>query len=217
MNTLAERLSCVIAEAFRPVRELMRYRGAYTPPAITPEETRSVLAILESHFGRTQNPREAGYLLPDGGMLDLSGRHYGTKPRPGERDFYANQRAVDHRDYPEEIYDRYRHLLGDDDYRGDSATPLMFWVMGSGVVRFSLHGEAWIHFVVLPTDAQRRLLERMVSSGADGIRAILSDPASAETLYESSGPAHVGLLRRSLTEATEVAAGRLTPQTVEWV
>jgi hypothetical protein len=71
-------------------------------------------------------------------------------------------------------------------------------------------------FVVLPTDAQRRLLERMVSSGADGIRVILSDPASAETLYESSGPAHVGLLRRSLTEATEVAAGRLTPQTVEW-
>ena len=61
---------------------------------------------MMSHFGVTRNPREAGYILNDGTMLDLSGRHYATgyvnsKPLPGQPDYLRNARAVDHRELPE--------------------------------------------------------------------------------------------------------------------
>jgi len=59
-----------------------------------------------NHFGVTDNPREAGYILPDGRLLDFSGRHYAVgykdkKPIEGKPDYLANQRNVDHR----EVYD----------------------------------------------------------------------------------------------------------------
>lgn len=61
---------------------------------------------LLSYFGTTQNPKEAGYILNDGSMLDLSGRHYATgyvdkKPIQGEPDYLRGQRNVDHRELPE--------------------------------------------------------------------------------------------------------------------
>ena len=57
-------------------------------------------------YGTTHNIAEAGYVLPNGKMLDFSGRHQagynrvGDKfaPKQGERDWLANDRAVDHRD-----------------------------------------------------------------------------------------------------------------------
>jgi hypothetical protein len=66
----------------------------------------SIQKKMLSHFGATKNPREAGYILNDGTMLDLSGRHYATgysnsKPLPGQPDYLKNARAVDHRELPE--------------------------------------------------------------------------------------------------------------------
>ncbi len=67
---------------------------------------------LVSHFGLTNEPSEAGFILPDGRMLDLSGRHYSDEyNRRGERyvytgkgrDFLAGQRNTDHRELPNEI------------------------------------------------------------------------------------------------------------------
>ena len=57
-------------------------------------------------YGTTHNIAEAGYVLPNGKMLDFSGRHeagynrMGDRfvPKQGERDWLANDRAVDHRD-----------------------------------------------------------------------------------------------------------------------
>ena len=42
-----------------------------------------------AHFGLTDDPSEAGYILPDGRMLDLSGKNDGGNPEV---------RALDHRD-----------------------------------------------------------------------------------------------------------------------
>lgn len=61
---------------------------------------------LLSHFGATSNPKEAGYILNDGTMLDLSGRHYAAgyinkKPIPGQPDYLRGRRNVDHRELPE--------------------------------------------------------------------------------------------------------------------
>jgi hypothetical protein len=60
------------------------------------------------HFGITDNPRECGYLLADGRMLDLSGRHWmldgdyrrvdgKNVPKRGP-DYQRDLRHVDHRD-----------------------------------------------------------------------------------------------------------------------
>lgn len=61
-------------------------------------------------FGLTRNAREAGYILPDGRMLDFSGRHYsGDYRRDGESwkvhrgpDYMQNMRYVDHRELDHE-------------------------------------------------------------------------------------------------------------------
>ena len=46
------------------------------------------------HFGTTENPNEAGYVLPDGRMLDFSGRHaYRHEKGP---DSFFNRRTVTH-------------------------------------------------------------------------------------------------------------------------
>lgn len=56
-------------------------------------------------FGETKNIYEAGYVLPDGRMIDLSGRNQATgytkkngKYVPEKDDYLKNQRGVDHRE-----------------------------------------------------------------------------------------------------------------------
>lgn len=54
-------------------------------------------------IGITNNPKEAGYVLPNGEMLDFTGRHYASgyekgKPKVGEPDYLAGERSVDHRE-----------------------------------------------------------------------------------------------------------------------
>lgn len=63
------------------------------------------------HFGVTNDPRECGYLMPNGEMLDLSGKHWmvgGDYRRVDGRnvikrgsDYQAGLRHVDHRDLDE--------------------------------------------------------------------------------------------------------------------
>jgi hypothetical protein len=59
-------------------------------------------------FGKTRDIREAGYVMPDGSMLDFTGRHqvqndYArvgefNRPVEGQRDWMAGERNVDHRE-----------------------------------------------------------------------------------------------------------------------
>lgn len=74
---------------------------------------REIEASLRRHFGVTDDIREAGYILSDGTLVDLSGRHYAADyVRRGDRfvprrgpDWLAGQRMVDHRELPEEMED----------------------------------------------------------------------------------------------------------------
>jgi hypothetical protein len=59
----------------------------------TPDQ--ELIDKAKEHFGVTTNPEEAFYVLPDGTMLDGSGRHWGLS----ERD--VNGRQVDHGDIAE--------------------------------------------------------------------------------------------------------------------
>jgi len=65
----------------------------------------------KEHFGITLDPREAGYILEDGTMLDFTGRHHASgyehihlptgevihRPLPGQPDYLKHKRSEDHR------------------------------------------------------------------------------------------------------------------------
>lgn len=72
--------------------------------------------VVKKHFGTTEDLHETGYILSDGTMVDLSGRHYSGGyvqrrgrfiPEAGQRDWMRGQRNVDHRELPDEIKDIY--------------------------------------------------------------------------------------------------------------
>ena len=71
-------------------------------------------------FGVTSDIREAFYVLPDGTMLDGSGRHWG-----GDEASVAGQRMVDHGDIGE--------IIDDSD---DPADAMYKWMARSGAMRF---------------------------------------------------------------------------------
>jgi GNAT superfamily N-acetyltransferase len=77
----------------------------FEPEDITPEAQEAFNAAIET-FGTTRDVYEAGYVLPDGTMLDFSGRHEATgyQKKNGMfvvdkgRDYLKHERATDHRE-----------------------------------------------------------------------------------------------------------------------
>lgn len=65
-------------------------------------ETEKIFATAKEKFGTTYDMREAGYILPDGSMLDFSGRH---QVRGGDTSFLNGNRTVDHREIEDVAYD----------------------------------------------------------------------------------------------------------------
>ena len=99
------------------------------------------------NFGTTKNTKEAFYILPDGRMLDGSGRHWGAD----ERDI-AGQRQVDHQDITEVIADY--DSPSDDMYK---------WMGRTGAMRFDqIVGIASV--ARKPTPEQLKILKK-VSKG----------------------------------------------------
>lgn len=76
--------------------------------SISTAQQKTLCDAAAEHFGITRNPAECGYILPDGRMLDLSGRHamlggdYCRAPdgtnAPTKRDWQAGVRHTDHRE-----------------------------------------------------------------------------------------------------------------------
>ena len=92
------------------------------------------------HFGLTDNPREAGYLLEDGKMLDFSGRHEAAgyenkKPKKGEPDYLANERVVDHRQVQEIMKSGGWQAV--EDFTKDSGV-IRFMVVGGDEINLSI-------------------------------------------------------------------------------
>lgn len=99
---------------------------------------------VEKYFGTTYNVNEAGYILTDGKMLDMSGRHEGA---PG------GYRTVDHRD----IADAFDGEYGDGSYSGG-----MIQFMRAGNIRLSPESGG-INLSVKPNKAQLATLDRYIS------------------------------------------------------
>lgn len=117
-----------IVKSWRDFRDISlpnRKPQMATESEMTPDEL--VQKLVQEH-GLTRDFREAGYILPDGRMVDFSGRHHSNhherqgdyfQLKRGQRfDDFQGQRYLDHRDIPHEPeqlglqYDQHGQLSG---------------------------------------------------------------------------------------------------------
>lgn len=66
------------------------------------KENTDLFALAKERFGTTYDIRECGYILPDGSMLDFSGRHMVT----GDTSHLRGRRGIDHRDISDLQWDK---------------------------------------------------------------------------------------------------------------
>ena len=114
------------------------------------EETIKIFDAAKSKFGTTYDMREAGYILPDGSMLDFSGRH---QVRGGDTSFLNGSRTVDHREISDIAYDFDENETGINTDLGD--------FLDRGAIRIDSNAGA-INLNVAPTKAQKDRLKRLI-------------------------------------------------------
>ena len=117
------------------------------------EETSKLFDAAKERFGTTSDLREAGYILPDGTMLDFSGRHW---TEGGDNSWLNGMRQVDHRE------------ISDLEFEKDGNTPSgletdMSDFIRRGAIRINYPNS--INLSVKPTAEQRAVLERMLQGG----------------------------------------------------
>lgn len=169
-------------------KRLTVFASAYTAfnqsseNAFTPDE--ELIRKAVDNFGMTDNIDEAFYILPDGTMLDGSGRHWGLE----EQD--VNGRQVDHADVAEVME--------------SSGAQAMYDFMGrTGAMRIdSVNGVASISRP--PTPAQLEVLGR--SSEGNYLALSYNTPEGRivdDTEFDSASPEEIGTF---FAEAEEKAA-----------
>ena len=126
--------------------------------------TESEYETLKKHFGVTANFRVAGYLLPDGKLLDFSGKHWG--------DTTSRTRQVDHRD-AEEVLER-----------GNNGINSMVDMIGSGSIRL-MPETGGINLAVYPNEKQRRVLSVYIKQmlATEGQVIIDYDAVGGDTVH----------------------------------
>lgn len=165
--------------------------------------------IAKKHFGVTNNIHEAGYILPDGTMLDLTGRHYATGykrtgdkfiPEAGQPDYLRQTRSVDHRELPDVIYNE-ANVSGDNT---NNLTMLRF-MKETGAVRISY--DAGLISLVSPiTSEQAAILRDYYADWSGWIE--VDDPNTGRSIlnqeFDGIGKAK---MRALLSEANDKAGG----------
>jgi len=124
------------------------------------EDTEKIFDTAKKKFGLTNDIREAGYILPDGTMLDFSGRHelFGA-----DDSGIRGRRATDHRVISQIAYAY--DAEGNEIDTGVETTMPDF--IERGAIRIDANAGS-INLSVKPTAAQRRTLQRLVQrNGGD--------------------------------------------------
>jgi hypothetical protein len=151
--------------------------------AITPEtpvaksingvSAEDIFASAKERFGITNSIYEAGYVLPDGTMLDFSGRSQASgykrdgatfRPTDGQGDYLRDSRGIDHREIEWDGMPEYTETWGS-----------MADFLRLGAVRIDGNsGTISMRSRLRPTSAQLRVLKDLVTS-ADGAYLDLED------------------------------------------
>ncbi len=136
--------------------KLARYSGMRLPSTFIDDFSKEItLERAKMYFGLTSDPKEAGFILPDGTMLDFSGKKFGGN---------SGERTIDHSEivfaWPEDSsaitssHANWKHIL-----------QFLNW----GAVRFAMPG---IHTIMLdmtrlPTVLQKRVIDNILKRNPD--------------------------------------------------
>ena len=147
------------------------------------EDKEKVFEAAKRHFGVTRDLREAAYILPDGAMLDFSGRHQ-MDPGMDSRDL-AGRRTNDHRDI--------KQL----NYEADGNTPSgldvhMADFIERGAIRIDANSGV-INMSVKPTREQRLMLQRLIQRNDGDVSVDFGNGDNSDHYveYEGARPARV--------------------------
>ena len=118
------------------------------------------MKIAKDFFGTTENIQEAGYILPDGSMLDFSGANFGGSVR--------GKRMLDHRD----IRDAFEEFIGTKEFPDGVG---MEDFINAGAIRFQPEN---ITFMMAhsPTKAQLETIDKILENNARQVRLFQHDP-----------------------------------------
>lgn len=117
------------------------------------KDSDKLFAIAKERFGTTNDLREAGYILPDGSLLDFSGRHWTDDEN--EKSHLAGHRTVDHKDIQDLEFEK------DGNTRTGIEITLPDFIR-MGAVR--IDGSGVVNLAVKPTEDQRYAIGRLVRS-----------------------------------------------------
>lgn len=158
-----------LSERFNPNNNDIRY-------SISPE-SQAIFDKAKEIFGTTSNINEAGYILPDGAMLDFSGRHALNE---GDDDsFLRGERTSDHRD------------IGQIEYEKDGNTPSgvntdMPDFIRRGAIRIDSNAGV-INLAVKPTQQQRWPIRRIVEANDGDVQVDFGDGWDSDHYVEYDG------------------------------
>lgn len=141
------------------------------------EESQKIFDTAKRKFGETKDIREAGYVLPDGTMLDFSGRH---ELDPGtDSSFLAGRRTTDHRAINQIsfIYDE----NGDEVDTGVSSDMPDF--IRRGAIRIDNNAGS-INLSAAPTMAQRRVLRELIRRNGGDVQVDFGDGWNSDHYVE---------------------------------
>ncbi len=157
------------------------------------EESRKLFEATKKKFGTTKDINEAGYILPDGTMLDFSGRHWMDEGQ--DTSHLAGSRAVDHREISDVGYDKDENETG---FKTDMSD-----FINRGAIRVHRSGNySRINLSMEPTAEQMKVLRRF-AAGVDNVDVDFGDGNHSDHFaeYEDAWPSRVlGDIDRYFTE-----------------
>ena len=163
-----------------------------------------IFARAREYFGTTANPDEAGYILPDGTMLDFSGKR-AVPPRQHRLApilMAPGMRELDHREIA--------FAWPEDDSPGGLGA--MKQVMNWGAVRFSIyHDTVLMNVTQPPTEVQKRIIDRALHYHPDAELIVEVDDSELNQI-DYRDFTHPFTSWKAFIEHT-LAARRLSPQT----
>lgn len=145
--------------------------------------TETIFNAAKNLFGTTRDIREAGYILPDGTMLDFSGRH--EMDSGMDTSFLRGRRSVDHRDIKKIAYER------DGNTQTGIETSMPDFIR-RGAIRID-DGAGSINLSVKPTSKQKAALRQLIARNDGYVQVEFGDGWDSQHYveYDEAKPAKV--------------------------
>ena len=139
-----------------------------------------IFKAAENKFGLTNDIREAGYILPNGNMLDFSGRHE-MAPNADTSDL-RGRRSTDHRNIDSITFDSEDNLTG--------IETDMYDFINRGAIRIDA-AVGSIHLNQKPTQEQCAVLRKIIVKNDSIYVEFGSDDIDCWAEYENAKPSKI--------------------------